>query len=144
MSKLGTELKKKPYLPPIRLIDEAGFLELKSQLCDQCITHTENIMHLPSGRLGLHLMTDAEVKLLGEQVNYDELLQMLRIEKGKAADTMITQINTHSNPLIEHDLNTIKQLLSVLDTDFYQRYSFNALQNLILEDRRIRIINWVS
>ena len=53
-------------------------------------------MHLPSGRLGLHLMTDAEVKLLGEQVNYDELLELLRIEKGKAAVGRDRQVATHS------------------------------------------------
>jgi hypothetical protein len=90
------------------LINEESLEEIREQICSECISHCENIMHLPSGRLGLHLMTDAEVKLLGEQVNYDELLELLRIEKGKAADTMITQINTHYNPLLEHDLNTLK------------------------------------
>jgi hypothetical protein len=34
-------------------------------------------------------MTDAELKLLGEELNRKELLELLRIEKGKAADIMM-------------------------------------------------------
>lgn len=45
---------------------------------------------------------------------------------------------------VEHDRTTIETLLSSLDTEYYGRYSFNALQNLVLEDRRVRMVKWVS
>lgn len=35
-------------------------------------------------------------------------------------------------------------LLQQIETDYYDRYDFTQLQNLILEDRRIRVAYWVS
>lgn len=36
------------------------------------------------------------------------------------------------------------ELLKDLDTDYYDRFEFNDLQKMILEDRRLRINYWVS
>lgn len=41
-------------------------------------------------------------------------------------------------------MDFFKILLQQIDTDYYDRYDFTQLQNLILEDRRIRITYWVS
>ena len=35
-------------------------------------------------------------------------------------------------------------LLQEIETDYYDRYNFTELQNLILEDRRIRVAYWIS
>ena len=35
-------------------------------------------------------------------------------------------------------------LLKEIQCDYYERYDFRELQNLLLEDRRIRIVYWVS
>ena len=39
--------------------------------------------------------------------------------------------------------NNLK-LISYLDVDYYDRYDFSELQNLISEDRRIRLNYWIS
>lgn len=41
-------------------------------------------------------------------------------------------------------MDFFRLLLQEIDTDYYDRYDFKELQNLILEDRRIRIAYWVS
>ncbi len=89
-------------------------------------------------------MSDQEIRELGEQVNRDELLELLRIEKGKAADIMIECIRSEKNERLEHNQNTVETLLSGLETDYYGRYEYNDLMNMILEDRRIRMVKWVS
>ena len=38
----------------------------------------------------------------------------------------------------------IRELLIDLETDYYERYDFEDLQKMILEDRRLRINYWVS
>jgi hypothetical protein len=35
-------------------------------------------------------------------------------------------------------------LIQEIESDYYDRYDFTELQNLILEDRRIRITYWVA
>lgn len=35
-------------------------------------------------------------------------------------------------------------LMQEIESDYYERYDFTELQNLILEDRRIRITYWVA
>ena len=41
-------------------------------------------------------------------------------------------------------MDFFKLLLQEIETDYYERFDFTALQNLILEDRRIRITYWVA
>jgi hypothetical protein len=41
-------------------------------------------------------------------------------------------------------MDFFKLLLQEIDTDYYDRYDFTELQNLVLEDRRIRVSYWVS
>jgi hypothetical protein len=38
----------------------------------------------------------------------------------------------------------LEELLKDLETDYYERYEFNDLQKMIMEDRRTRINYWVS
>lgn len=38
----------------------------------------------------------------------------------------------------------IRELLRDLETDYYERYDFEDLQKMIMEDRRLRINYWVS
>ena len=38
----------------------------------------------------------------------------------------------------------MRELLSDLETDYYERFEFDDLQKMILEDRRLRINYWVS
>jgi hypothetical protein len=36
------------------------------------------------------------------------------------------------------------ELLKTLETDYYERYEFNDLSKMILEDRRLRNNFWIS
>jgi hypothetical protein len=38
----------------------------------------------------------------------------------------------------------VRELLKTLETDYYERYSFEDLQKMILEDRRLRNNFWIS
>lgn len=38
----------------------------------------------------------------------------------------------------------LRELIKDLETDYYDRYEFDDLQKIILEDRRLRINYWVS
>ena len=49
-----------------------------------------------------------------------------------------------SPPEICYRKEHILELFKLLDTDYYDRYNFYDMQNLINEDRRIRINFWVS
>jgi hypothetical protein len=47
-------------------------------------------------------------------------------------------------PEIMYKEHHVLELLKDLETDYYERYEFNDLQKMILEDRRLRINYWVS
>lgn len=38
----------------------------------------------------------------------------------------------------------VRELLKDLETDYYDRYDFEDVQKMVLEDRRLRINYWVS
>jgi hypothetical protein len=43
-----------------------------------------------------------------------------------------------------YNMHFVEVLIKDLETDYYERYDFTELQNLILEDRRIRMVYWIS
>jgi hypothetical protein len=91
-----------------------------------------------------HILTDIEINELIKEVNRNELIEMLSIEKGSTAKVMIQKIPIKEPSEILYNLDFFKILLQEIETDYYERYDFTALQNLILEDRRIRITYWVA
>ena len=75
-----------------------------------------------------HVLTDSEIKCLGMEMNKNELLELLTIEKGNAAKIMIEDLPTDE----PKDLILNKELIGILfddlKTDYYNRYDFNDLQ----------------
>lgn len=57
---------------------------------------------------------------------------------------MITTINTKEPADFQYDRELITHLLKDLETDYYNRYDFVDMQQVILEDRRIRMNAWMS
>ena len=57
---------------------------------------------------------------------------------------MIQTLNLKEPHEIMYTKQHLIELLKDLETDYYQRYEFNDLQKMILEDRRLRINYWVS
>ena len=81
-----------------------------------------------SGRERQIIVTDQEIKNMGLEVNKNDLLDLLIIEKGNAAKIMIDDINLEEPKEIIYNRDIIKILFKDLNTDYYNRYDFNDLQ----------------
>ena len=101
-------------------------------------------MHLTSGRGGQHLNSDIEISELIREINKTDLLQLLTVEKGSVARMMIETIDLTDPPEIMYKEEHILELVKDLETDYYERYEFDDLQKMILEDRRLRMNYWIS
>jgi len=69
--------------------------QIFNDLCDKCRKHCESFVHLPCGRGGQHLMNDIEIDALIKEINYNDLLALLTVEKGSTAKIMINLISLH-------------------------------------------------
>lgn len=66
------------------------------------------------------------------------------MEKGSTAKMMIETIDLTEPPEIMYKEEHVQELLKDIETDYYERYEFDDLQKMIVEDRRLRINYWVS
>jgi hypothetical protein len=77
-------------------------------------------------------------------MNKQDLLEILHAEKGSSAQTILTKIDINIKPKeIIYTKKHVEKLFSLAEFDYYDRYDFSDLQNIILEDRRIRMNYWV-
>lgn len=116
-----------------------------NKLCEECNDHILHWSHMYSGRERTHILTNSEIDIEVREMNKEQLFTVLKAEKGSSAETILSKIDL-SKPPIEtvYGIDHVKKLLSLAETDYYDRLDFEALQNLILEDRRIRINHWVG
>lgn len=89
-------------------------------------------------------MSDIELSELIKEINKTDLYELLKIEKGSTAKIMIETISLKEPDEIMYTEDDIRNLLSDLETDYYERYDFEDIQKMILEDRRLRMNYWVS
>mmetsp|Transcript_18743 Transcript_18743/g.21540 ORF Transcript_18743/g.21540 Transcript_18743/m.21540 type:complete len:90 (+) Transcript_18743:971-1240(+) len=89
-------------------------------------------------------MSDIELAELIKEINKTDLYELLKIEKGSTAKIMIETIDLTEPTEIMYTEDDIRNLLSELETDYYERYDFEDMQKMILEDRRLRVNYWVS
>ena len=80
---------------PTRLLKETDMEQIFNELCDKCRKHCESFVHLPCGRGGQHLNNDIEIDALIKEINYNDLLALLTVEKGSTAKIMIDLISLH-------------------------------------------------
>lgn len=66
------------------------------------------------------------------------------MEKGSIAKIMIESIPMVAPQEIMYNSDHVVELLKTLETDYYERYEFNDLSKMILEDRRLRNNFWIS
>jgi len=66
------------------------------------------------------------------------------VEKGSIAKIMIESIPMVAPQEIMYNSDHVVELLKTLETDYYERYEFNDLSKMILEDRRLRNNFWIS
>jgi arsenate reductase-like glutaredoxin family protein len=116
----------------------------KHNFCHSCIDHFSKWSHMYSGFDFTHILTTEEINILIDEMNRNDLLQVLKAEKGSSAETILSKFDLKKPPVeIVYTQKHVLKLLDNVDMDFYDRFSYHELQNLILEDRRIRINYWV-
>lgn len=78
------------------------------------------------------------------EINHNDILELLIVEKGSTAKMMIQTLDLKEPPEIMYTKTHLIELLKDIETDYYERYEFEDLQKMIMEDRRLRINYWVS
>lgn len=129
---------------PQRLLQEEDVNAIYDSLCDKCQARVDGFVNLTCGRGGQHVNTDIEISGMIREVTYTDILNLLIVEKGSTAKQMIQTLDLTEPPEIMYTEQHLRELIKDLDTDYYDRYEFDDLQKLILEDRRLRINYWVS
>ena len=72
------------------------------------------------------------------------MIELLTIQKGSTAKVMVDTLPVRQSNQIQYSLDFFNILVNQIEPDYYDRYNFTELQNLILEDRRIRMTYWVA
>lgn len=129
---------------PQRLLLEEDINAIIADLCPQCQDHCEGFVHLTCGRGAQHINTDIEINEMIHEVNHNEILDLLIVEKGSTAKMMMQTLTLKEPAEIMYSRKHVEELLKDLETDYYERYEFSDLQKMILEDRRLRTNYWVS
>ena len=135
---------KKLNDPPTRLLKEIDINIIYNELCPGCQAHCDGFVHLSCGRGGQHLNSDIEIDELIKQINTNDLLDLLTVEKGSVAKIMIESLKMEVPSEIMYKEEHVRELLKDLETDYYDRYEFDDLQKMIMEDRRLRNNFWIS
>merc|ERR1719469_1565510 len=138
---MATGTTKKCKDPPLRLLKEVDVQTIYNNLSKISRAHVEGFVHLPCGRGCQHLMNDIEIDELISQINKNDLLDLLTVEKGSIAKIMIESISMHAPDEIMYTEEHVRELLKDLETDYYE---CDDLQKMILEDRRLRMNYWIS
>ena len=89
-------------------------------------------------------MGDIEINELIHEINKNDLLQLLVVEKGSTAKMMIETIKLKEPDEIMYTEEHVRELVKDLETDYYERFEFDDLQKMIVEDRRLRINYWIA
>jgi hypothetical protein len=129
---------------PQRLLQEEDINTILDDLCPKCQAHCDGFVHLTCGRGAQHLNQDIEINEIISEINRNDILDLLIVEKGSTAKMMIQTLDLTEPPEIMYEKHHVIELLKDLETDYYERYEFSDLQKMILEDRRLRINYWVS
>ena len=141
LKKNGINMKKASD----KILKEQFINENMNSFCDNCKDHFNKWTHLLTGFEGAHIATNEEITNMVNEMNENDLLEILTAEKGTSAKTILTKFDITKPPKeIIYTKNHILKLISLLDVDYYDRYNFIELQNVIMEDRRIRMNFWVS
>jgi hypothetical protein len=72
-------------------------------------------------------MSDIEIDELIRQINNNDLLDLLTVEKGSVAKIMMETLKLDCPKEIMYKENHVRELLKDLDTDYYDRYEFDDL-----------------
>lgn len=74
---------------PQRLLQEEDINAIIPDLCLKCQKHCDTFVHLTCGRGAQHINTDIEINELINEVNHNDILDLLIVEKGSTAKMMM-------------------------------------------------------
>lgn len=127
-----------------KIITDDFFNKNNSKFCITCLEHFDKWSHILTGQEQTHIMTNEEIEFMILEMNKCDLIQVLKAEKGSSADTILSKVDLKAPPFeIQYTRKHIEKLFEVAGLDYYDRLDFDELQNLINEDRRIRLNYWV-
>lgn len=72
-------------------------------------------------------MSDIEINELIVEINKNDLLQLLMVEKGSTAKMIIETVDLKEPEEIMYKEEHIRELLIDLETDYYERFEFEDL-----------------
>jgi hypothetical protein len=112
---------------PRRLLHEEDILEIYDELSSESQAVCDGFVGLTCGRGAQHIMTDIEITELISEINRNDILDLLIVEKGSTAKMMILTLDLTEPPEIMYKEEHLVELLKDLDTDYYERYEFDDL-----------------
>ena len=74
---------------PQRLLQEEDINIIMDELCEKCQRHCDGFVHLTCGRGAQHLNQDIEINEIINEINHNDILDLLIVEKGSTAKMMI-------------------------------------------------------
>lgn len=74
---------------PRRLLLEEDINDIMPDLCPKCQHHCDGFVHLTCGRGAQHINQDIEINELINEINRNDILDLLVVEKGSTAKMMI-------------------------------------------------------
>ena len=87
----------------------------------------DGYVYLTCGRGGQHVCTDIEITDMIREINYQDILNLLIVEKGSTAKMMIQTLDLTEPHEIMYTEAHLRELIKDLDTDYYDRYEFGDL-----------------
>jgi hypothetical protein len=140
---LKNELTKPPtnlsakQLRYLKLLEHQVPIFLPS-LCQSCQDHCRVFQHIFSGETAEHILTHKELNEMVAERNKSELLEVIfKVEKNY--NPLLLKSWTVDSLLPLYTIGDAKELIELLEKDRFGRVNFSDLQNLILEDRVIRL-----
>ena len=112
---------------PHRLLEEEDINDIMDDLCLKCQKHCDGFVHLTCGRGAQHINSDIEINEIINEINRNDILDLLIVEKGSTAKMMIQTLDLTEPPEIMYKKHHVIELLKDLETDFYERYDFSDL-----------------
>ena len=78
---------------PQRLLEEEDINEIMPYLCAKCQKHVTGFVSLTCGRGAQHINTDIEISEMINEINKNDILNLLIVEKGSTAKMMILTLD---------------------------------------------------
>ena len=112
---------------PSRLLQEDDMNIIYDDLCLKCQQHCDLFVSLTCGRGAQHINSDIDINEMINELNRNDILDLLIVEKGPTAKMMIQTLDLTEPPEIMYKKHHVIELLKDLETDYDERYDFSDL-----------------